>query len=185
MTGDNAQKRYHPAFRALSWGVPLAALAVIAALLFFGADGDRGSGVEVSPPTPAGISSVGFAEIDSIIAGATEAFEKRDYKESARLLSRARFFIHSGISEGRFGGVPRNLELILGLSEFYRGYPLKGILFVTSAAEVEPQNETYAWYLGLMHLSEGNKKDARKYFERTAALGGIYSDSSKTMLEEM
>ena len=185
MTGDNAKRQYHPAFRAISWGVPLAALAVIAALLIFGGEGEKGSGVDVSPPARAGIPYVGFAEIDSIIAGATEAFEKRDYEESARLLSRARFFIHSGISEGRFDGVPRNLELILGLSEFYRGYPLKGILFVTSAAEVEPQNETYAWYLGLMHLSEGNIKDARKYLERTAAIGGIYSESSKTMLEEM
>ena len=185
MTGNNAQKRYHPAFRWLSWGVPLAALAVIAAFLFSGGEEKKGSGVEVSPPAPAGITNTGFAEIDSIIAGATEAFEKRDYEESARLLSRARFFIHSGISEGRFDGIPRNLELILGLSEFYRGYPLKGILFVMCAAEVEPRNETYAWYLGLMHLSEGNNKDARKYLERAAALGGIYSDSSGKILEEM
>ncbi len=80
---------------------------------------------------------------------------------------------------------PRNLELILGLSEFYRGYPRKGILLVTSAADAEPQNETYAWYLGQMHLSEGNKKDARKYLERTAAIGGIYSESAKAALEEM
>ena len=185
MTGDNAQKRYHPAFRALSWGVPLAALAVIAALLLFGGEREKGSVVEVNPPASAGIPNTGFAEIDSIIAGATEAFEKRDYEESARLLARARFFIHSGISEGRFDGVPRNLELILGLSEFYRGYPLKGILLVTYATEMEPQNGTYAWYLSLMHLSEGNKKEARKYLERTAAIGGIYSESAKTALEEM
>ncbi len=185
MTDNNAQKRYHPAFRGLSWGVPLAALAVIAAFLLFGEEEEKGRGVEVSPPAPAGIQNTGFAQIDSIIADATEAFEKRDYDESARLLSRARFFIHTGISERRLDVMPRNLELILGLSEFYRGYPLKGILLVTCAAEVEPRNETYAWYLGLMHLSEGNNKDARKYLERAAALGGIYSDSSGKILEEM
>lgn len=185
MAGNNEQKRQHPAFRVLSWGVPLAALAIIAALMIFGKNGERDSGVEISPPASAGIPYVGFAEIDSIIAGAAEAFEKGNYEESAGLLTRARFFIHSGISEDRFDGVPRNLELILGLSEFYRGYPLKGILFVTSAAAVEPQNETYAWYLGLMHLSEGNIKDAKKYLERTAAIGGIYSESSKTILEKM
>ena len=185
MTGDNGKRQYHPAFRALSWGVPVAALAVIAALMIFGEDGEQGGIVEISPPASAGIHYIGFAEIDSIIAGAAEAFDRRDYDETARLLTRARFFIHSGISEGSFDEVPRNLELILGLSEFYRGNHVKGILFVTSAAETEPRNETYAWYLGLMHLSRGDKKEAKMWLEKTAAIGGIYSESAKTALEEM
>ena len=184
MTGNNAQKQPHPAFRALTWGVPLAALAVIAALLIFG-KGSGNGGIDISPPARAGIPYVGFAEIDTIIAGASEAFEKGDYRESAALLSRARFFIQSGTSQGRFDGLPRNLELILGLSEFYRGYPEKGILIVTGAAEAEPRNESYLWYLGQLHLSEGNRKEARKYLVRTAAIGGIYSESSKMILDGM
>ena len=183
MTGNNAQKRPHPAFRVLSWGVPLAALAVIAALIIPGKNAQPGG--EVSPPARAGIPYVGFAEIDSIIAGASVAFEKGDYKESASLLTRARFFIRSGINEGRFDGLPRNLELVLGLSEFYRGYSGKGILIITGAAETDPENETYSWYLGQLHLSEGNRIEAKKYLERTAAMGGVYSESSKMILEEM
>jgi len=185
MMGNNVKRQYHPAFRALSWGVPLAALAIIAAFMIFGEDSERGTGIEVAPPASAGIPYIGFARIDSVIAGATKAFEKKNYEEAARLLTRARFFIHSGISDGRFDGVRRNLDLILGLSEFYRGYPVKGILFVTYAAETEPQNETYAWYLGMMHLSRGDKKEAKPWLEKTAAIGGIYSESAKTALEAM
>jgi hypothetical protein len=185
MTDDNGKRQYHPAFRALAWAVPLAALVVIAVLLVSGDRDGKGSGIEIPPPASAGIPYIGFAEIDTLIAGATEAFEDKDYDETARLLSRARFFIHSGISEGTFDSVPRNLELILGLSEFYRGYPLKGILFVTAAAEIEPRNETYSWYLGMMHLSQGNNKEARKYLERTAALGGSYSESAGKALGEI
>ncbi len=46
-------------------------------------------------------------------------------------------------------------------------------------------NETYAWYLGMMHLSEGNKEEAKKYLERTAALGGLYAESARMTLEEI
>ncbi len=185
MTDDNGKRQYHPAFRALTWIVPLAALAVIAVLLISGGDDGTGSGVEVRPPVSSGIQYIGFAEIDTVIAGANEAFEKKDYDEASRLLTRARFFIHSGISEGSFDSVPRNLDLVLGLSDFYRGFPLKGILYVTIAAEADPQNETYSWYLGLMHLSQKNRKEARMWLERTAAMGGVYSESAKTALEEM
>jgi hypothetical protein len=184
MTGDKVQKGPHPAFRALSWGLPLAALAVIAALLIFGDDGGE-EGTMVSPPSRAGIPYVGFAEIDSIIAGGADAFEKGDYDGSAALLARARFFIASGIREGRFAGMPRNLELILGLSQYYRGYPEKGIEMVMGAAEAEPRSEICSWYLGRMLLSEGDAEGARKYLERTAALGGMYSESAKTILEGM
>jgi hypothetical protein len=185
MTDDNGKKQYHPAFRAIAWAVPLTALAFIAFLLLTGDGNQTGSGVEIPPPASAEIPYIGFAQIDTIIAGANEAFEMKDYEETARLLSRARFFIHSGISEGRFDSMPRNLELILGLSEFYRGYALKGTLFVTTAAEADPQNETYAWYLGMMHLSLGNREEAKKYLERTAALGGIYAERARTTLAEI
>ena len=185
MTDNNVKRQYHPAFRALTWIVPLAALAIIAVLLIFGGDDKRGSGGEVRPPVSAGIPYIGFAEIDTVIAGANEAFEKKDYDEASRLLTRARFFIHSGISEGSFDSMPRNLDLVLGLSDFYRGFPLKGILYVTIAAEADPQNETYAWYLSLMHLSQKNKVDAKMWLERTATIGGVYSESAKTALEKM
>jgi hypothetical protein len=185
MTDDKGKRQYHPAFRALTWGLPIVALGIIAALLILGNGNDRAGSVEISPPATAGIPYVGFAEIDTIIAGATEAFGRKRYEETARLLTRARFFIHSGISEGRFDVMPPNLELILGLSEFYRGYPVKGILFVTSAATEEPMNETYSWYLGLMHLSQGNDREARMWLEKTASLGGVYADSARTILGEM
>jgi hypothetical protein len=184
MTGNNANKQLHPAYRVLTWGVPLVALAVIAFIMVSGRE-DKRSGEEITPPAQAAIPYVGFAEIDSIISGASKAFEKGEYEESASLLARARFFIQSGIREERFDRLPRNLELILGLSEFYRGYPRKGIISVTSAVESEPQNETYRWYLGLMHLYEGNREDARKHLERTVAIGGIYSESAKMILDDM
>ena len=185
MADDNGKRQYHPAFRAIAWTVPLAALAVIAVLLISGGNDDGVSAVEVDPPVPAEIPFTGFAEIDTVIAGANEAFERKDYDESARLLTRARFFIHSGISEGMFDSLPDNLELVLGLSEFYRGYPLKGILLVTAAAEVEPRNETYMWYLGLMHLSRGNRDEAKMWLKKTAASGGKYSESAARALIEM
>jgi len=185
MTEDNGKRQYHPAFRALTWSLPLAAVVIIAALLIVGRGNDMAGSVKITPPSEAGIPYVGFAEIDTIIAGATEAFNRKRYEEAARLLSRARFFIHSGISEGRFDDMPPNLELLLGLSEFYRGYPVKGILFVTSAAAAEPMNDTYSWYLGLMHLSQGNEKEARMWLEKTAAMGGTYADSARTVLEKM
>ena len=185
MTDDNGKRQYHPAFRALTWIVPVAALAAIAFILLFGGGDDEGTGIEIVPPQPAGIPYVRFAEIDTLIAGATKAFERKDYDESARLLARARFFIHSGIREGRFDHMPANLELILGLSEFLRGYQLKGILFVTAAAETDPLNEMYAWYLGMMHLSKGNNKEAKEWFEKTAALGGLHAESARKALEEI
>ena len=146
MTDDNGKRQYHPAFRALTRGLPIAAAGIIAALLILGNGNESTGRVRITPPAEAGIPYVGFAEIDTIIAGAAEAFDRKRYDESARLLSRARFFIHSGISEGRFDGIPPNLELILGLSEFYRGYPVKGMLFVTSAAAAEPTNGTCLLY---------------------------------------
>jgi tetratricopeptide (TPR) repeat protein len=185
MTGNSPRRGYNPAFRLISVGVPLAAIAAIAALLIFPGGREPGSMIEIKPPLSAGIPYVGFAEIDTTIAGGAEAFEEGDYDEAARLLSRARFFIHSGIMEGRFDRFPRNLELILGLSEFLRGYPPKGIEFVASAAETNPENETYSWYLGLMYLSQGSRDEAKKYLQRTAALDGIYSQSAVKILEEM
>lgn len=185
MTDDNGKRQYHPAFRALAWAVPLAALAVIAILMIWGERGDRTSIIDIKPPDEAGIPYVGFAEIDTVIAGANESFTRKNYEETSRLLTRARFFIHSGISEGMLDTMPQNLELVLGLSEFYRGNTLKGILFVTTAVETEPRNGTYLWYLGLMHLSQGNKGEAGMWLERAAAAGGKYSESAKTALEEM
>jgi hypothetical protein len=187
MTGNNGKRQYHPAFRVMAWAVPLAALALIAVLLTAGGDRGRGrgGGIVVEPPVSADIPYIGFAEIDTVLAGANEAFKKKDYDETARLLTRARFFINSGISEGMFTGMPRNLELVLGLSEFYRGYALKGILFVTAAAAAEPPDETCLWYLGLMHLSQGNRKEAKIWLERTAAIGGVYAERARTALEDM
>jgi hypothetical protein len=185
MADDNEKRQYHPALRAMTWVVPLAALVIIAVLLMSRGDSGKGGGIEISPPEGAVISYLGFAEIDTVIAGANESFSRKDYEETARLLTRARFFIHSGISEGMLDEMPDNLELVLGLSEFYRGNTLKGILFVTSAAETAPRNETYLWYLGMMHLSQGNDDEARMWLERTAAAGGIYAEPAKRTLEDM
>ena len=185
MTDDNGKRQYHPALRALTWAVPLAALAMIAVLLISGDNDGNGGSIDISPPAAAVIPYIGFAEIDSVIAGANESFIREDYEETARLLTRARFFIHSGISEGMFDAAPQNLELVLGLSEFYRGNTLKGILFVTTAVEAEPQNGMYLWYLGMMYLSQGDKDEARMWLERTVAAGGKYSESAKTALEDM
>ena len=74
------------------------------------------------------------------------------------------------LTEGQFERVPENLELVLGLSDFYRGFPLKGILYLTAAVEAEPGNGTYTWYLGLMHLSQGNDDEAVKWLEKTVEL---------------
>lgn len=185
MTEDNGKRQYHPALRAIVWIVPLAAIAVIAVLMLTGGNEDRISATGIAPPVSADIPYMGFAEIDTVIAGANEAFERKNYDETARLLTRARFFIHSGISEGMFDHVPVNLDLVLGLSEFYRGYPLKGILFLTTAVEANPDNETYMWYLGMMHLSQGNRDEAKMWLEKTAGAGGKYSESAARALAEM
>lgn len=185
MTDDNGKRQYHPAFRAIAWIVPMAAIAVIAALMLTGGDDDRINAAGIAPPVSADIPYIGFAEVDTVIAGANEAFGKKDYDETARLLTRARFFIHSGISEGIFDSMPVNLDLVLGLSEFYRGYPLKGILFVTTAVEAEPGNETYMWYLGMMHMSQGNGDEAKMWLEKTAAAGGKYSESAARALRKI
>ena len=185
MADDNGKRQYHPAMRAMTWAVPLAALAISVILLISGGEAAKDRGIEISPPEEAVIAYIGFAEIDTVIAGANESFSGKDYDESARLLARARFFIHSGISEGKFDEMPDNLELVLGLSEFYRGNTLKGILFVTSAAETAPRNETYLWYLGMMHLSQGNDDEARIWLERTAAAGGKYAEQAKSALDDM
>ena len=184
MTDDNGKRQYHPALRALTWAVPLAALVMIAVIMIWGGDDGKGGSIDISPPA-AVIPYVGFAEIDTVIAGANESFAGKNYEETSRLLTRARFFIHSGISEGMLSTMPQNLELILGLSEFYRGNTLKGILFVTTAAEAEPQNGMYLWYLGMMYLSQGDKNEARMWLERTVTAGGKYSESAKAALEDM
>lgn len=185
MADDNEKRQYHPAMRAMTWIVPLAALVIIAVLLISGGDSGKDGGIEISPPEGVVIAYIGFAEIDTVIAGANESFSRKNYEETSRLLTRARFFIHSGISEGKFNEIPDNLELVLGLSEFNRGNTLKGILFVTSAAETAPRNETYLWYLGMMHLSQGNDSEARMWLEKTAAAGGKYAEPAKRTLEDM
>ncbi len=168
MAAESNGKRYHPLLRAMTWAVPLAALAVIAGFMLAG-NGGGGSVVTVTPPASARISPVGMADIDSIIAGGSEAFRSEDYDEAARLLSRARFFIRSGISEGKFEAMPTNLDLVLGLSEFYRGYPDRAVAYLSEAAREEPGDCDCALYLGLVHLSRGEKKPAREFLERAAA----------------
>ena len=165
------------------WIVPAAALAVVAALLLRG-EPDRTHTV-IAPPLEAKTLWVGYAEIDTIIAGAAEAFEAKDWKETSRLLSRARFFIESGIREGSFERVPPSLDLMLGLAEYNRGNYDKGISQVTAAAEAEPGSGMYPYYLGWMHLGTGNGGEARKSLERAAALGGRYAGPSREMLERL
>ena len=184
MKDDNAGKRYHPALRTLIWAVPLAAVAIILFLQISSRRHVKGT-VEIRPPATASIPYLGHAEVDSLITGGSGAFERGDYNESARLLTRARFFIRAGISENIFGGMPRNLELILGLSEYYRGYPAKGIEAVTHAAASDPRDSTYAWYLALMHLLEGNRAEGEWWLEKASSLSGIHADSAREMLEKL
>ena len=37
----------------------------------------------------------------------------------------------------------------------------------------------------MMHLSQGDKKEARMWLEKASSLGGAYADSARTVLEEM
>jgi TPR repeat protein len=185
MPAENGNNQYHPALRALMWVVPAAALVVIVIALVAGGGGPAGDAVVIDPPAGVDIPWIGFAQIDTLIAGASDAFVARRYEETSRLLSRARFFIHSGIREGQFEQVPPRLELILGLADWYRGFPLKGILYVTSAAEADPENGTYAWYLGRMHLGRGNREDAVKWLEKAAEAGGEHAGEAKALLQEL
>jgi tetratricopeptide (TPR) repeat protein len=185
MHAENRKDQYHPALRAAMWIIPLAALAVIAAALIGGGSGDEPGKISIVPPEEAGIPYVGFAEIDTVIAGGSSAFQQRRYDEASRLLSRARFFIQSGIREGRFDSMPPNLEMILGLADYLRGYPLKGILYLTAAADSDPDNAEYTWYLGQMLLAEGKGEEAEKWLRKTVSLGGAHSAEAEALLSGM
>jgi len=179
---------YHPAVRALGWALPAVAAAAAALILLAGGDGDPPRAerlARISPPASIDVPPVGFADIDTILAGGVEAFEERDFDESARLLSRARFFVESGIREGVFDRLPPNLELAIGLSEFYRGYPVRAAESLESAVDDDPGDETAAWYLARIYLETGREDEARKMLEKVAALGGVYSASARDRLEKM
>ena len=60
MSGENGKRQYHPAFRLLTWAVPLLAAAAVIVLLMAGEGEDAGRAVEITPPPAAGIPYVGF-----------------------------------------------------------------------------------------------------------------------------
>ena len=122
-------------------------------------------------------------EIDTIIAGASEAFGDKDWDETARLLARARFFIESGVREGEFAAVPPRLDLILGLAEYNRGNHETGITRAKAAAEAEPENDACQYFLGWMYHGIGDDGEAAGYFERAAAMNGRFSRQAKEMLD--
>ncbi len=174
------------AARALGWALPALALAVLVVLLLNGnggnggPDGDRRE--RIPPPASLSIPPVNYAEIDTILAGGVAAFNRHDYEEAARLLSRARFFIKAGVSEGAFSGIPENLDLAIGLSELYRGRDERAVESLEKAVSDYPLDETAAWYLALVCIETGDRERAKSALEKVAAMGGVYSVSAKERL---
>lgn len=185
MHAERGPKAYHPAFRVLALLVTAAAVVVIA--LYMPERLARRSAPALSPaafepPSDLRVPFVSFAPIDSIIAGGSEAFARGDYHEASRLLGRARFFIESGMREGVFSSPPDNLDLLIGLSDFYRGYAERGIESAERAVRRDPLDETALWHLGSMLLAAGRAHEARGYFETVAGLDGRYAAQARALL---
>jgi hypothetical protein len=161
--------------------VPAAALIVIV-ILWWGKREEEPEKQPFNPPVAVNIQPIGFGTVDSILAGGSRAFLAGDYEEAARLLSRAHFFIRTGISEGEIDSFPQNLELFLGLSQFYRGVRERGAEYLESEVENYPRSDPPRWYLALIYLETGKTEEAREQLERVAALGGLHSTAARELL---
>ena len=184
MSTGPGHRPYHPAFRPLAVLVPAVAAVAIALLLWQRHTG-RPPAVDtasIPPPAAVEISWVAFAPIDTIIAGGADAFRRGDWDEAARLLSRARFFTDSGIREGSIASEPDNLDLFIGLAEFYRGYPDRGIESAAREIERDPLDEQARWYLASMLIAAGRGKEARSHLETLEGMGGTRAAQAREAL---
>ena len=187
MNTEPERRTYHPVYRLLAVIVPAAAAIAVALLLWQRHAGhhrlvDTSS---VAPPAAVDIAWVSFAPIDSIIAGGADAFRRGDWSEAARLLSRARFFTESGIREGAIAGEADNLDLFIGLAEFYRGYPDRGIENAAREVERDPLDEQARWYLASMLIAAGRKEEARSHLETLAGMGGTRASEAREALDRL
>lgn len=182
-----APRPYHPVFRLLAGLAPVAALIAIA-LLSWHRHAGRSREVDpssVQPPAAVEVSWVAFAPIDTIIAGGAEAFRRGDWNEAARLLSRARFFTESGIREGSIERGSDNIDLYIGLAEFYRGYVDRGIENVAREVERDSLDGQARWYLASMLIAAGRRKEARSHLETLAGIGGPWGARARAALDEL
>jgi tetratricopeptide (TPR) repeat protein len=186
MNSGSEPRQYHPAYRLLAVLVPAAALVAIALLLWQRQSGPHAVDTSsVLPPDTVEISFVSFAPIDTMIVGGADAFARGDFSEAARLLSRARFFTESGIREGSIARMADNIDLYIGLAEFYRGYPERGIENVGREVERDPLDGQARWYLAEMLIAMGRRKEARSHLETLAGAGGPWGARAQAALSRL
>jgi nitroreductase len=172
----------------LAWLMPaLAAAAIITILIFLPRKDARlpetGFAPGVEPPPAAYIPFVDHPGIDTLIAGGSRAFARRDYLEAERLLTRARFFVESGINVGEIKEFPTGLSFFAGLSACYRGFPDKGLPMIEEEVERDPAGAMYLYYLAHIKMAEGKKDEGRKFLSRAAMGTGPYGDLAKKELD--
>ncbi|MDD3643876.1 MAG: hypothetical protein PHQ19_10480, partial [Candidatus Krumholzibacteria bacterium] len=78
-----------------------------------------------------------------------------------------------------------NLDLYIGLAEFYRGYPARGIESAGREVERDPLDGRARWYLASMLLAEGRREEARSHLETLAGTDGAWAARAREALEEL
>lgn len=187
MNAERAPGPYHPVFRLLAVLVPAVAAVVIALIVLQRRAEAPGEAETASPRPPDAVEIpwVSFAPIDTIIAGGVEAFRREDWDEAARLLSRARFFTESGIREGSIDSLSDNIDLYIGLAEFYRGYVDRGIENAYREVERDPLDGRARWYLASMLLAAGRRAEARSHLETLKGIGGPWGARAASALPDL
>ncbi len=139
----------------------------------------------VEPPGAPKVFSTGYAKSDSLLNEGLNAFDRKDYEEASRLLSKEQFYWSVRVREKEIMSYPEDLLFYLGLSDFYRGHPEMAAHLLAEEEKGNPVDEKYPWYLGHVYIALGRYGDARAELEKVVTLGGRLSAQAQAKIKSL
>jgi tetratricopeptide (TPR) repeat protein len=188
MDNDNRQTAGRPPFSFLIRFVPIAAIVVL--LMFLIPLLRNRHPLEdkpfyIEPPIAMQGSRIRFGRIDTLVNRGLRHFDRGNYEEATRILSKAHFLATVKIKEKEATLYPVDLRFYLGLSHFYRGDAGKGIPFLEEEEKEARSAEKYPWYLAHLYLAANQPDKARAAFERVVELDGAFAGKALQKIDRL
>jgi tetratricopeptide (TPR) repeat protein len=129
--------------------------------------------------------ATGYASTDSVLNEALRDFSQKNYQEASRLFGRVHFFWAVDIREGRQKAYPEDLRFYLGLAEFYRGFPARGVPYLEEEEQANPYEAKYPWYLAHLYIAESRFGEARAELEKVIRIGGPFAPEAREKIQKL
>jgi tetratricopeptide (TPR) repeat protein len=175
-TSDGKSQGLKPTYipRLMLVGMIIILLAILIPVLR-NDTGSPGRLAAVEAPIAMKHYSTGFASSDSLLNEALRCFDRKEYDEAARLLTKVHFYWSVQVREGKMKAFPEDLRFYLGLSEFYRGRPERAAPYLEEEERANPYEERYPWYLAHVYIALGDYGRAREALASVVKIGGAHA----------